>query len=309
MGFLIIGTKYPIPHPVVTLHQMCFGLRIAWLLGYSTVMIDAKLWDIVTLKPTLAHFSISLVTGLSVHSFLKQKKDNDGLWVLRTLAGQRSFSKCHCGSHRQSAPSSRNPESSSWCSCAVIKALSSNLDQWPWVTSLHCLFCPTPPLREETKKRRVPLLLSHSTGFSWFKHTYWRTYAKGINPDAGSLRQHILSVKLNVKTWTNFVATITVQRSSYTVEQSLENFLKHTKNKFLWRRKHYCSKKYYLPSNCCAWRWSMIRSPKCTPTSHMTQCKSVCRRVCIPSESRTLCRTDPHTSEKNIKFLSKPFVS
>ena len=47
----------------------------------------------------------------------------------------------------------------------------------------------------------------------------------------------------------------------------------------------------------------MIRSPKCAPTSHMTQCKSVCRRVCIPSESRTRCRTDPHMSEKNIKFF------
>ena len=45
--------------------------------GFFTVMIDAKIWDIVISKPTLAHFSISLVTGLSVHSFLKQKKDND----------------------------------------------------------------------------------------------------------------------------------------------------------------------------------------------------------------------------------------
>ena len=46
----------------------------------------------------------------------------------------------------------------------------------------------------------------------------------------------------------------------------------------------------------------MIRSPKCTPTSHTTQCKSVCRRVCIPSESRTRCRTDPHKSEKKHKI-------
>ena len=134
------------------------------------------------------------------------------------------------------------------CGCQVVKALSSNLYQWSWVTSLHCLFCPTPPSpRRDQETEGSITVITLNRFFMVQTHTYWHTYAKRINPDAGSLREHSLSVKLNVKTWTNFVATITVQRSSYTVEQSLENFLKHKRNKFLWRRKHYRSTKILSP--------------------------------------------------------------
>ena len=54
---------------------------------------------------------------------------------------------------------------------------SSFKQSWPMAMShFTAFFVQPPPLREETKKRRVPLLLSHSTDFSWFKHTHTDTH-------------------------------------------------------------------------------------------------------------------------------------
>ena len=76
-----------------------------------TLLCITHLW------PTFAHFLISFVTGLSVHSSLTKKtvwQINLKEWWLfsRTWVGPHSFSRCHCGFHKQSEFLSCSPESS-----------------------------------------------------------------------------------------------------------------------------------------------------------------------------------------------------
>ena len=140
--------------PMVTLHQHCFGVLdwlvpnvynfcvlnsllaflilnpikvswinwqwfnsefwVTWLNGRQThpEPISNPHW--CGIEPTLAHFSISLVTGLSVHSSLEWRKYFNGdvkriIRWFRTWAGRHSFSKCRCGSHTQNGLSSCSP--------------------------------------------------------------------------------------------------------------------------------------------------------------------------------------------------------
>ena len=76
-----------------------------------TLLCITHLW------PTFAHFLISFVTGLSVHSSLTKKtvwQINLKEWWLfsETWVGPHSFSRCHCGFHKQSELLSCSPESS-----------------------------------------------------------------------------------------------------------------------------------------------------------------------------------------------------
>ena len=117
----------------------CLSLLVSWIQDGNWKWLNSDFWVISTwplqyiteLSPihkwnpnliTFAHFCISFVTGLSVHSSLNNAHeviwDVQRCWFL-TWAGRHSFSRCRCGSHTQNGLSSCSPGSISSLVCCL----------------------------------------------------------------------------------------------------------------------------------------------------------------------------------------------